>query len=123
MIRRGRRSVGWLAILAIALHTALVGLMPLASAAPIDPFSVICHSQPADAAAVPAGHEPASLPSGPCDHCKLCSAAAVPVAPQSRLVSGLAPATLIEVLYPASVAPAGGVALTPKLARGPPQFA
>jgi hypothetical protein len=123
MIERKRRSVSWLAIFAIALHTILVGLMPLASAAPIDPFNVICHSQPADSSALPAGSGPASVPSGPCDHCKLCSAVATPTAPDTLLDSNLAPTSLVAVLYPASMAPAGGIARTPKLARGPPQRA
>jgi hypothetical protein len=111
------------AIFAVALHTILTGLIPLASATPVDPFSVICHSQPADAGPSSLSGQPVSVPSGPCDHCKLCGAVPAPLPPEARLDSDLAPAGLIEVLYPTSMAPAGGIAVTPKLARGPPQFA
>lgn len=123
MIRCGRRSVGWVAIFAIALHTILAGLAPLAAAAPIDPFSVICHSAPAAAAPDGQTGQPAGAPSGPCDHCKLCGAVAVPTAPTTLADSNLAPNRLVRVLYPTSMAPAGGIAITPKLARGPPQIA
>lgn len=123
MVRQGRRSVGWLAIFAIALHTILTGIVPLASAAPRDPFSVICHAAPADASPDGQTNLPDRAPSGPCDHCQLCSAVAAPLAPQTLLDSDLAPSGLIAVLYPTSMAPARGIAHTPKLARGPPQRA
>lgn len=121
MVRQGRRSVGWVAIFAIALHTILTGLAPLAAAAPADPFSIICHSGSADAS--PGGQTglPVGAPSGPCDHCKLCSAVVAPLVPDTLLDSDLAPGNLVEVLFPTSLAPAGGIACTPKLARGPPQ--
>jgi hypothetical protein len=119
-----RRSVGYLAIFAIVLHTILLAAVaPIAAANSVDPFSVICHSTPADAAADSQTGVPDGAPSGPCDHCKLCSAVAAPTAPTTLLDSDLAPSRLVEVLYPSSMAPAGGIATTPKLARGPPPFA
>jgi hypothetical protein len=115
--------VSWVAIFAVALHAILTGLVPLTSATPVDPFSVICHSQPANAAPGNQAGQPASAPSGPCDHCKLCSAVPAPLPPEALLDSDLAPTGLVEVLYPASMAPASGLAVTSKLAQGPPQRA
>ena len=115
--------MGWLAIFAITLHTILAGLIPLASAAPLDPFSFICHGAPTDASPDGQTNLPDGAPSGPCDHCKLCSAVATPLAPETLLDNDLAPTGLVEALYPTSMAPAGGIAHTPKLARGPPQRA
>ena len=123
MVQRKWAGVSWLAIFAIAMHTILVGLAPLASAAPVDPFSFICHSQPADAAQDGQTSLPGGPPSGPCDHCKLCNAVAAPLAPTTLLDSDLAPSRLVEVLYPSSMAPVDGIGRTPKLARGPPQRA
>ena len=71
-MRTGVRQVlGIVAIMAIALHTALWGVAPVhVSASAVDPFSVICHSgtEAGDTAKeIPAN--PASTPSRPCDHC------------------------------------------------------
>lgn len=121
MSGRRHRSVSWLAIYAIALHTILAGLAPLAAAAPIDPFSVICHGAPADASPDGQSGLPDGSPSGPCDHCKLCGAVATPLAPQILLDGDFAPTSLVAVLYPTSMAQPCGIDRTPKLARGPPQ--
>lgn len=118
-----RRSVGYLAIVAIAAHTILMSLAPLASAAAFDPFNVICHSQPVGAAPADRPSLPQGTPAKACDHCTLCSAVPSPAAPTTTLAGQLAPAGLIAVLYPQSTAPAGGIAATPNLARGPPQQA
>ena len=48
-MRGMRRAVGFVAILAIALHGLLLSLAPLAASAAVDPFTVICHSDAADA--------------------------------------------------------------------------
>src|SRR5665213_1914210 len=102
MFSGGRKNVSWLAIFAIALHTILAGVLLPAFAAPVDPFSVICHSQSIDAAPDSQTGLPGQTPSGPCDHCKLCSAAAAPLAPEALLDSDLKPTGLVEVLYPVS---------------------
>lgn len=111
----------WLAAYAIAMHTVLAGLVSLAAAAPVDPFSVICHSQP-DGATSQSQDNPASGPAARCDNCKLCSTTAAPSPPEG-LFGDLAPHRMADVLYPASTAPDIGVAASPKLARAPPQRA
>ena len=116
-----KRSFGWLAILAVALHTVLWGVAaPMA--APFDPFSVICQSGTlAPAEQTPAG--PASMPSSACDHCTLCGAAAAPPVTLDRIAAGqLLPAKLLHVLRTAVSAPRDGVASNPYQARGPPQL-
>ncbi len=116
-----RRAVGFVAILAIALHGLLLSLAPLAAVAANDPFTVICHSVPQS------GQD--QSPAGPdiglhgCDHCNLCSAAAKPVAVDDVLAGQLIPARLLQVLRPVSTAATISLATTPKLARGPPTFA
>lgn len=124
-MRRGTKGfVGWLAIVAIALHTVLWGAMPMAaSASAVDPFSVICSS--ANHAAVqteqtPDGQVP--QPASACDHCNLCGAAAAPSATFDGVIAGpLQPAKLLQALRPATVAAHDGVAHSPHQARGPPQ--
>jgi hypothetical protein len=112
-----KRSFGWLAVLAIALHTVLSGV-PMA--APFDPFSVICHS----GTQAPAEQSPeAPAPSSTCDHCTLCGTAAAPPVTLDRIAAGqLLPAKLLHVLRPAVSAPRDGVASNPHQARGPPQL-
>jgi hypothetical protein len=123
-MRRGAKGfTGWLAIVAIALHTVLWGAMPMASASTVDPLSVICssgsHATQADQ--TPAGQVPA--PASACDHCNLCGAAAAPSATLDSVVSGqLAPAKLLQVLRPATAIAHDGVAYSPHQARGPPQL-
>src|SRR5471032_616383 len=123
MRENGKRSISVLAIYAIDLHAILwSAVAPQLAASPLDPFSVICHSQGAN----PADETPADAPSAPsqsCDHCTLCSAGPAPVALTAVFSGQLAPARLLQVLRPASAALGGHLATTPKLARGPPQFA
>ena len=124
MLKGGWRTVSWLAGFAIAAHAILAilaGFMMPAFAAPADPFSVICHSQGTGTPTDPQTDLPGSGPTGPCDHCKLSNAVAAPTAPDSPLAGDLTPANLLQVLYPQSIAPVGGIAITLKLARGPPQ--
>ena len=118
----GRRALGALAIVAIALHAILWGIAPLSAGPAADPFSVICHS---DAAApseqAPAG--PASVPVHACDHCNLCSATPNPVAPAFGVTIKLVPARIAHVLHPASAAVQTGITSNPNHTRGPPHFA
>lgn len=125
-MRTGVRQVlGIVAIMAIALHTALWGVAPvhvLASA--VDPFSIICHSgtEAGDTAKeIPAN--PASTPSRPCDHCNLCGTAASPAVPPAIVGFQLLPARLLHELTPASPVATSGFEVASKGARGPPAFA
>jgi hypothetical protein len=121
-MRRGvKRSLGWLAIVAIALHTVLWGAMPMASASTVDPFSIICSS--ATHAALQADEVPGQIPApaAACDHCNLCGAAAAPSATLDSILAGqLQPARLLQILRPATGATHDGVAYSPHQARGPP---
>ncbi len=121
-MRRGvKRSFGWLAIIAIALHAVMGGFAPaMASGSPVDPFSVICHSgAPASADQAPG----TPTPSSSCDHCTLCGAAAAPPLSLDRVAAGqLLPAKLLHVLTPAVSAPRDGLASHPQQARGPPHL-
>ena len=123
-MRRGAKGFcGWLAIVAIALHTALWGAVPMASAAPLDPFSVICSS--ATHAAVQTDQSPGQVPApaSACDHCTLCGAAAASPLTLDRIAAGqLLPAKLLHVLRPAVSAARDGLSSNPHQARGPPQL-
>jgi hypothetical protein len=125
-MRRGvKRSLGWLAIVAIALHTVLWGVAaPVASASTVDPFSIICTSASHSADQndqSPSGQVPA--PAAACDHCNLCSASAAPSASLDSIIAGqLQPAKLLQVLRPAITTVHDGVASNPRQARGPPQL-
>ena len=123
MRRGGKGFVGWLAIVAIALHTVLWSAMPMAAASTVDPFSVICSSGTHAAAQTdqtPDGQVP--QPASACDHCNLCGAAAAPAATLDNIIAGqLQPARLLQVLRPAITAAHDGVAHSPHQARGPPQ--
>jgi len=118
MRRGGRWIASVVAIYAIALHAILWGVAPMAAGPAADPFSVICHSE----ASAPVEQSP-TAPAHACDHCNLCSAAPAPAALNSIPVGQLAPARLLQVLQPASMAVRGHLATTPHLARGPPAFA
>lgn len=128
-MRRGvKRTLGWLAIVAIALHTVLWGVaVPMASASTVDPFSIICSSathataQNDQLADQTPGQVPA--PAAACDHCNLCAAAAAPSATLDSIIAGqLQPAKLLQILRPATGATHDGVAYSPHQARGPPQL-
>jgi hypothetical protein len=123
-MRRGTKGfVGWLAIVAIALHTVLWGAMPMAaSASAVDPFSIICSSgsHATQTNQTPDGQVP--QPASACDHCNLCGAAAAPSATFDSVIAGqLQPAKLLQVLRPATAAAHDGVGNSPHQARGPPQ--
>jgi hypothetical protein len=96
----------------------LLGLTQLA-AATSDPFSVICHSvAPAQAGDDQAPSNSDGTPQG-CEHCNLCSAAAL----DNVIVDQLVPARLQQILRPVSAVAMVGLAASPKLAQGPPAFA
>ena len=124
-VRTGlRRAVSLVAIYVVALHTILLGIVPVAASASVagDPFSIICHS---DAQAGGAAEQTPGRPDVPghaCDHCILCSASAPPVL-VSVFAGQLVPLRLLQVLQPASTAARSHSAITPHLARGPPYFA
>jgi hypothetical protein len=119
-----RRTLSWVAIYAIALHTVLLGAAPLIAGPTVDPFSVICHSEaPAAAPAEQTPATPVSAPSHACDHCNLCSAMAPPDPLDGVVVAQLAPARLLQVLRPTTAATRDGIAASLKRARGPPAFA
>lgn len=123
-MRQGlRRSVGYLAIFAIALHTILLAAVtPIAAANSVDPFSIICHSgAPAAEPADTTSKAPASTPSSACDHCNLCSATAASYDTLDDIVAGyLTPARLLQVLRPSDESGRYRVAGNPTQARGPP---
>jgi hypothetical protein len=112
-----RRVLSWVAIYAIALHAILSGVAPLLAAPAVDPFSVICHSEPADQA--PATPTPARA----CDHCTLCSALAPPQPDADVVTARLKPPVLLEVLRPAVAVTPDGFASALQRARGPPSVA
>lgn len=116
-----KRVLGVLAIYTIALHTILSGVVPMAAASAVDPFSVICHS---GTQAAPAEQAPtAPVPSSACDHCTMCGAAAAPPVTLGNIVAGqLLPAKLLHVLHPAAASPRDGLSSNPHQARGPPQL-
>jgi hypothetical protein len=117
-----RRAVGFVAIVAIALHGLLLTLAPLTAALAADPFTIICHSVPQTPSEDQSPVSPNIGVHG-CDHCNLCSAAAAPSAPDDVIAGRLAPARLLLVLRPASADTRSSLAASPNRARGPPSFA
>lgn len=112
-----KRTVSWTAIFAVVVHAILVGLSPV-TAAPIDPFSVICHSGgQADAEQTPS--LPGTIPGKTCDHCTLCNAN-VDSAPPDVLASPAIALTKMQVARPESDAASAANTSNLHLARGPP---
>lgn len=119
MTGRVGKSVGWVACFAIAMHAILFAQPMAAAGAAVDPFSVICHSDPAGAPASsqsPAHH----TPSRACDHCSLCAAAASAIPPEAILAGRLAPPDVLHVLTPRSHVVRAHLSGTQHPARGPP---
>jgi hypothetical protein len=118
-----RQAVSWAAMYAVALHTIVLGIVPMPAVAG-DPFSIICHS---DAQAVAPGEQtpgrPDIIPGHACDYCNLCTAAAPPPTPDFALLDRLLPARVLHALRPLSTTVRTGVTSDPKLARGPPHSA
>ncbi len=126
MRARIRRGISVTAVIAIALHTILWGVVaPAQAVGTPDPFSIICHSDAGAASADQAPDQSHLLPAHACDHCNLCSAATPPAAPaaDAALLGRLAPADVLLVLRPTNVARRDSVAATSHSARGPPSFA
>ena len=125
LVRMGfRRALNLAAIYVVALHTILLGVVPVPAVSVVDAsLSIICHS---DVGAVaPAAQSPGRpdiIPGHACDHCILCSASA-PLVLNYVLAGELAPTRLLQVLQPASTAVRSHLTITPHLARGPPNFA
>jgi len=117
-----RRAVTWAAIYVVALQAGFLGVAPVTtnSLARIDPFSIVCHSV-VDAAGDEVPTAPNLIPGHACDHCMLCSAAALPPAPDLALNVDLESVRITHVLRPISAT--ARTSVTPKLARGPPQIA
>jgi hypothetical protein len=108
--------------MAVAMHTVLwAAVTPLTAASAVDPFTVICHSEPSAPAEDAPDHGPLA-PAHACDHCNLCSAAAPPLAPDTAVAARFEPVQTLRILHPANIA-RHDVAADPKLARGPPAFA
>ena len=117
-----RRALSLAAIYVIALHTILLGLVPVSARKSVvgDPLSVICHSDvQAAAPAEQAPGRPDIIPGHACDQCNLCSASGAPVL-DPVLAGQLAPTRLMQVLHPKSTALRSHLAITPHLPRGPP---
>ena len=116
-----RRNVSLLAIYVIALTTILSAFSaPRPAGAAFDPFSVICHSGSSGSAATE--QTPAQkAPSKACDHCSLCLVTASLAGPDAIPAGRLTPPSVLQILTPASTAARAHFAVTPNLARGPPQ--
>ncbi len=125
MRTRFRQFAGLMAIIAIALHTALWGVAVAHPVAPgADPFSVICHS---DAGATLVADQlpanPVSAPTHACDHCNLCATAPPSNLPDTVVIFKLDPARLLHRLTEANVLPRAGITKRSNPARAPPVFA
>jgi len=119
-----RRSVGLLAIYAIALTTILSTFSaPQPASAAFDPFSVICHSG-SDAGATTDQAPSQQAPTKACDHCTLCGAASAALTGPDAIPAGrLDPPSVLHVLQPASSTAGSRFSASPHLPRGPPQRA
>lgn len=118
---RLKQTAGFMAILAMAVHTLLwaVAMPVAATAGTVDPLAVICHSG-ADSPG-PTDQNPAGTTHA-CEHCNVCSVAGTPAAPDVVLAGRLLPERVLTVLSPANVQRRDGVTSSPQLARGPPAF-
>lgn len=117
MRRRFEQYATVLALYALALHVILLGFAPPgAHVVPADPFSVICHSA---GTADDAPADPGLAPGQACDHCNLCSTAALPPPPDIAL-GALMPTRVPQALHPFTAPARADVASDPKRARGPP---
>lgn len=125
MRTRFRRVLSIVAITVIALHTALWGgTATHATAATVDPFSVICHSgEGLDGDADQAPTSPIPGPSRACEHCNLCVASGPTTVPAAAAFIVLLPTSLLHELTPVFVVAAAGFEISLKRARGPPTAA
>jgi hypothetical protein len=121
-----RRVLGVVAIIAIAMHATLWGVMAVqaAAGAPVDPFSVICHSGAAtEKTGDKTPSDPAGSPTHACDHCTLCGTAAAPPIPQSVSAIRLLPMRRLLALTASPAVSRNGIAVGSTRARGPPASA
>jgi len=116
-----RQAVGFLAIIAVALHAILSGIGPFLAQPATDPFSIICHAASSEAPAQQGPANPNDAPTQACDHCTLCNATAPPAVLDDVLAGQLVPTSVFELLRPASSFERISRTATIKLARGPPQ--
>jgi len=124
MRARFRQFGTLLAIITIALHTALLGVAAVTAApSSVDPFSIICHSgaETGGTADHPANQTPA--PTHACDHCNLCGTAPPSNLPATVAFLKLDPAPLLHRLIAATDLPGAGIISRSNPARGPPVFA
>lgn len=118
-----RRSVGLLAIYAIALTTILSVAAPPTAGAAFDPFSVICHSGTDTTAAATEKAPAQQSPAKACDHCTLCNAAPVAAIAFDGFVIGvLTPAKPPRAARPAVSVSHDDIGGSPRQAQGPPQL-
>jgi len=115
-----RQAVGFVAIIAIALHGTLFTAASIASAA-ADPFAVICHSNAQTPSSNDQSPTPGTAPHG-CDHCTLCNVASALIPVDYVFAGQLTPVRILQVLRPASVSVAFSRSSIPKLSQGPPAF-
>jgi len=117
MPKAARGLLVWIAAYAIALQAILAPFaFGTANASPaLDPFTVICHSEPGGGTA----DEQQQLPAPACNHCVLCNVtvgAATPDVPD--IVAALVPCGAVEQSL--SDAPSVAAVFHNNLARGPP---
>ena len=113
-----QRYVAVVAIYAVALHTILLGILPVGNLVAIaNPLAAICHNTDI-AADSPQGNT--GLAPVACEHCTLCSTLAPPPVPE--IAVSLVFVLAYEPNSPATP-PVRNGAHSLKLARGPPQSA
>ena len=119
-----RRALSLAAIYVVALHTILLGVVPVPAVSVVDAsLSIICHSDvEAVAPVAQSPGRPDIIPGHACDHCILCSASAAPML-REVFAGQLVPTRLVQVLRPGSTSVRSRLAITLHLARGPPIFA
>jgi hypothetical protein len=118
-----RRSVMTLALYAVVLHVILLGFLPGGSGvfAPIDPFSIICHT--IGPTANPAEPPPGTIhfvPGRAIDQCDLCTAIYPPPAPDIAVNIDFKSLRVLRVLRPQSMLARSSLVFDPRLIRGPP---
>lgn len=115
-----RQVVRTVAAFALAVHTVIGGIAPAPADVPLDPFTIICHSE----TSAPTEQTPGPLlPTHVCDHCNLCSAATPPLTPDTVLAARFEPVRTLQVLSLVEFARHDNISADPKRARGPPALA
>ncbi len=123
MNRVWQRGVTLLALYALALHSILLGLLPVRAGefGPIDPFAVICYTI---SASVAPGQTPRGsikyIPWRAGDFCNVCGAAVPPPAPDVAFHIEFQSARILHVLRPTPALSRPGLTCDPYVIRGPP---